>query len=200
VKSHITADVSGLPTYGFGHITTMWWGTLGFIASEGMVFVLAAAMYLYYAVHAREWPIAAPPPNHWPGTSVLIILLLSCIPNAVVDKAARRQDLKTVQWLMVLMSIIGLIVIGIRFYEFRTSLVSWDSNAYGSIVWLILGLHATHLITDSADTIVLATLMFTRHAHGKRFSDVSDNAFYWYFVVGAWVPLYLLVYWFPRWQ
>jgi hypothetical protein len=39
--------------------------------------------------------------------------------------------------------------------------------------------------------------MFTKHGRAKRFADVSDNAFYWYFVVGAWLPIYYLVYWFP---
>jgi len=76
--------------------------------------------------------------------------------------------------------------------------IRWDSNAYGSIVWFILGLHATHLITDLGDTIVLAVLMFTRHVSGKRYSDVSDNAFYWYFVVASWVPLWALLYGVPR--
>jgi heme/copper-type cytochrome/quinol oxidase subunit 3 len=200
VRTHVALDISKLPTYGFGSKTTMWWGTLGFVASEAAVFVLAAAMYLYYAVHASDWPIAAPLPDHWPGTAVLVLLLLSCIPNAAADRAARREDLGAVRIWMVVMSIVALVAIGIRFYEFSRAQVSWDTNAYGSIVWLVLGLHATHLITDCADTLVLTALMFTRHAHGKRFSDISDNAFYWYFVVIAWVPLYLLVYWFPRWQ
>jgi cytochrome c oxidase subunit III len=40
--------------------------------------------------------------------------------------------------------------------------------------------------------------MFTRHGHGKRFSDVSDNAFYWNFVVLSWPPIYVLLYWTPR--
>jgi heme/copper-type cytochrome/quinol oxidase subunit 3 len=40
--------------------------------------------------------------------------------------------------------------------------------------------------------------MFTRHGHGKRFADVEDNAFYWNFVVAAWVFLYALIYWLPR--
>jgi cytochrome c oxidase subunit III len=48
--------------------------------------------------------------------------------------------------------------------------------------------------------VVLTTVMFTRHAKsGRRFSDVSDNAFYWYFVVATWLPLYVLIYWVPRW-
>src|SRR4051812_28009421 len=106
MKSRIVTDVSALPTYGFGHKTTMWWGTLGFIASEATVFVLSVAMYLYLAVHAREWPIAAPLPNHWPGTIVFVLLLLSCIPNGVLDKAAHKEELGRVRWLMVLMSVI----------------------------------------------------------------------------------------------
>ena len=68
----------------------------------------------------------------------------------------------------------------------------WDQNAYGSIVWVLLACTRTHLITDLGDTLVLTALMFTRHAHGKRFSDVKDNAFYWYFVVATWLPIYVL--------
>jgi heme/copper-type cytochrome/quinol oxidase subunit 3 len=40
--------------------------------------------------------------------------------------------------------------------------------------------------------------MFTRHGTGKRFSDAEDNAFYWYFVVLSWLPLYAVLYWLPR--
>jgi heme/copper-type cytochrome/quinol oxidase subunit 3 len=66
-------------------------------------------------------------------------------------------------------------------------------------VWALLGLHTAHILTDVIDTWVLTALMFTRHAHGKRFSDVDDNAFYWNFVVLSWLPIYVLIYWVPRW-
>jgi hypothetical protein len=39
--------------------------------------------------------------------------------------------------------------------------VRWDANAYGSIVWALLFLHTTHVITDLADTIVLTVFSFT---------------------------------------
>jgi hypothetical protein len=32
----------------------------------------------------------------------------------------------------------------------------------------------------------------------RRFSDVTDNVFYWNFVVLAWLPLYVLLDWVPR--
>ncbi len=28
----------------------------------------------------------------------------------------------------------------------------------------------------------------------KSFSDAADNSFYWYFTVGVWIPIYLIVY------
>jgi heme/copper-type cytochrome/quinol oxidase subunit 3 len=65
-------------------------------------------------------------------------------------------------------------------------------------VWLLLGLHTTHIVTDVADTLVLTVLMFTKHGEGRRFSDVEDNAFYWNFVVLSWLPIYALLYWGPR--
>ena len=72
------------------------------------------------------------------------------------------------------------------------------ANAYGSILGFVLGLHTTQLATDVGDSIVLTVLMFTRHATPRRFGDVTDNAFYWAFVVIAWLPLYVLLYWVPR--
>ena len=87
-----------------------------------------------------------------------------------------------------------------RGFEFTTLNVRWDTNAYGSVVWLLLGLHTTHLITDTVDTVVLAVLFFTGPLEGKRFVDVSENALYWYFVVVSWLPIYAVIYWVPRWM
>jgi cytochrome c oxidase subunit III len=86
----------------------------------------------------------------------------------------------------------------LRAFEFMTLNCRWDTNAYGSIVWTIMGFHTFHLFTDALDSAVLTGLMFTRRFEGARFVDVSENAVYWYFVVGAWLPLYAVVYFAPR--
>ena len=57
---------------------------------------------------------------------------------------------------MVIMSILGIAPLIVRIFEFPALNVSWDSNAYGSVVWILLGLHTTHIITDLMDTLVLA--------------------------------------------
>jgi cytochrome c oxidase subunit III len=200
VKERIVDDVSELPTYGFRSASGPWWGTLAFMTLEGMGFALAVAVYLYLYLANAQWPLSASPPGRWPATILTALLLVSIIPNYLAEQNAKAHDLRRVRRDMVIMTVIAVVALVIRFVEFTQLDIRWDSNAYGSIVWMILALHTAHLITDLGDTAVLAVLMFTRHAHGKRFSDVDDNAYYWYFVVLTWLPLYALLYWFPRWN
>ena len=86
----------------------------------------------------------------------------------------------------------------VRVFEFAHLNVMWDHDAYGSIVWLLLGLHTTHIVTDFLDSGVLTALMFTGPIEEHRFVDVEENAVYWYFVVLAWLPIYGVIYWAPR--
>lgn len=199
MKQRAVLDVSQLAEYGFDATSPMWWGTLGFMAIEGTGFVLAIGAYGYLAFINPHWPPAVAAPPLGPASWLLLVLLLSLYPNYKVDQYARRRDLGKSRWLLVLMTVLGVLPLVIRGFELAALNVRWDSHAYGSIVWLLLGLHTVHLLTDVVDTAVLAVLMFTRHGHGKRFSDISDNAFYWYFVVASWVILYLVIYWMPRW-
>ena len=86
----------------------------------------------------------------------------------------------------------------LRWFEFRSLNSTWDANAYASVTWTLLGLHTVHLLTDWFDTAVLAVLMFSGLAEGKRFMDVSENCDYWYFVVFTWLPIYAVLYFAPR--
>jgi heme/copper-type cytochrome/quinol oxidase subunit 3 len=198
MKTRVVEDVSGLPTYAYGHHMTTWWGTLAFIALEGTGFVLASGAYLYLVAVNSRWPLNESPPGLVWSSTLTVFLLLSVVPNVITYHVAIGERLWPVRILTVVMSLVGVVAIAIRGYEFTTLNVRWYDDAYGSIVWAILGLHTTHLITDVGETIVITILMFTRHGRGKRFSDVEDNAFYWNFVVAAWVPLYALLYWVPR--
>jgi cytochrome c oxidase subunit III len=200
VRERLAQDVSSLPTWAFESKSTPWWGTLGFMAIEGAGFALAVGMWLYLAAVNAKWPLGPPPATLWPAATLTALLLASLVPNWWCNRLALRQDLGGVQIWLIVMSLIGLVAVALRGFEIAYLNFRWDANAYGSIVWLILGLHTTHIVTDVADTIVLTVLMFTRHARPRRFSDVTDNVFYWVFVVLTWLPLYVLIYWAPRWM
>lgn len=191
-------DVRALPTFQFGTGSLMWWSTMGLMLIEGTVFAIAVMMYFYLRGVAAAWPIDAMPPELRWGMVNTAVLLLSLWPNERAKRAALRQERGPVRvWLSVCV-LFALVFLGLRALEFTTLNVSWHANAYGSIVWLLLGLHTTHLITDTIDTAVLAVLLFTGPFESKRFVDVSENAAYWYFVVASWLPIYAVVYLAPR--
>jgi cytochrome c oxidase subunit III len=198
-KNAPTLDVSNLPGYAFGPRTLMWWGTVGMIVAEGSIFAMLIAAYFYFRGHSPDWPpSAAPPMLRW-GVLNTVVLLVSVLPNIWYKRAAEREELKTVRIGLVISVLFAIAFTVIRFYEFGALNIRYNTNAYGSIVWLLLGFHTTHLITDLIDTAVLTALMFTGPIEGKRFADVSDNAFYWYFVVIAWLPIFAVIYLAPRW-
>jgi cytochrome c oxidase subunit III len=191
-------DVSQLPSFAFSHRSPMWWGTLGMMAIEGTVFALAVATYFYLRSHSDTWPMTAPPPDLLWGTLNTAIMLVSAIPNHLAKKAGERYDVPGVRLWIIVGLLFGAAFIAVRVMEFAALNVRWDSNAYGSIVWTLLGLHTVHMVTDWLDTLVLGVLFFTGPLEGKRFVDVSENSMYWYFVVWTWIPIYLVIYWGAR--
>jgi cytochrome c oxidase subunit 3 len=198
-KPRVVADLSQLPLHGMGSASLTWWGTLGFMLIEGSGFALVLAVYLYLASIAPEWPLGAPPPDLLPGTILTVLLLASVIPNLLIARWAQHEDLGKVRIGLIVMALFGALPLVPRAFEFPALQVLWDSNAYGSITWTLLGLHTTHLITDLADTVVLLAVMFTRHgSNRRRFGDVQDNAMYWNFVVLTWLPIYACIYGIPR--
>lgn len=194
----IVGQVGALPDYGFGFKSLLAWGVLGFMAVEGTAFVMAMASYLYLRGQSALWPPEGQPPSLIWGTAFTIVLLLSEIPNVLIDKAARREDGRLVRILLLTMTAFAVALIVLRFLEFGALSTRWDQNAYASIVWALLILHITHLLTDFGETVGLDVTAFAMPMDGARFSDVSDNAVYWHFVVGSWLPIYALVYWGPR--
>src|SRR3954451_5750546 len=187
-------DVSTLPSYGYSHRSLMWWGTLGMIAIEGTVFALAVMVYFYVRTRVNEWPPSALPPELKWGTANLVLMLLSLVPNQWAKKAAEAEDLPAVRRSLAVCLLFGVGFLILRALEFTTLNCRWDLNAYGSAVWMLLSLHTIHVVTDFYDTAVLGALMAWGPIDGKRFVDVSENAFYWYFVVLAWIPIYAVVY------
>jgi heme/copper-type cytochrome/quinol oxidase subunit 3 len=196
--SRTAVDVSRLPGFAFHHRNLIWWGTAGLIAIEGSAFALMIVTYLYLKGRSPQWPPGHFPPAIFWGTVNTVVLLLSGAPNHLAKRAAERLDLRKV-WLWMGVSLLFAAAFNIiRIFEFQSLNVWWDDNAYGSVVWMLLGLHTTHILTDFVDTAALFVLMLVGPIAEARFVDVSENAMYWWFVVLSWLPIYAVIYLVPR--
>jgi heme/copper-type cytochrome/quinol oxidase subunit 3 len=197
-RAGATIDVSTLAPGAFGNRAILWWGTMGIILIEGTAFALTIGAYFYLRSRNSTWPANVPPPDLKWGTLNLLVLLASAVPNELAKRAAEKIDLSATRLWLVVCLLVGVGFNVIRIFEFATLNVLWNTNAYGSVVWMLLGLHTTHILTDVLDTGVLTVLMFTGPIEEKRFVDVAENSMYWYFVVFAWVPVYAVIYIAPR--
>ena len=192
-------DVSRLPTTVWDHRSHMWWGTLGFMMIEGTTLLVCVAAYFYLRLNFTSWP-----PEHtlrpsllWPTVHV-IVLLASVVPVVLADRAARRLDLPGLRRWFVVASLFAVSFLYLRWQDFLALNVRWDANAYGSIAWLTAGFHGTILLLQVIETLVFTVFLFSDGFEEKHFSDASDSAFYWFFFVGSWIPLYLTLYLSPR--
>lgn len=195
---HDAIDVSKLPTYAFGHRGLLWWGTLGMIVIEAMAFALLIVTYLYLRGRSNEWPLGARPPGLVWGTANLVLLVVSAVPNELAKKAAERLDLPKVRLWEIVCLVFAAGFVFVRIQEFHSLNIWWDTNAYGSLVWTLLALHTVHIVTDFIESAALAVLLYVGPLDESRFTDVTDGAIYWYFVIAAWIPIYAVIYLAPR--
>lgn len=192
-------DLSKLPASGFDSHGLWYWAGLAFMLMEGSAFALACAAYVYIMNSADQWPLEGRAPALTWGTVQTVLLLGSLWPTLLLSRAARRRDLAATKLWAVAVAGLNALALVIRAIEFPHLNTSWDADAYGSITWTLILLHTLHLITDFVDTFFLTVFLFTHPVDTERFSDVQDDCVYWAYVVATWIPLYLLVYWAPRW-
>lgn len=199
MSSRPELNVSGLPTVVFGRRSLTWWGIIGLMVIEGTMFAILIASYYYYRTRVSDWPPGLMPPALIWGCLNTAIFLVSLAPNVWLNKIAHTGDLRKVRMGLLIMTAIGVLNLVVRGFEFFWLNCEWDANAYASVVWTLLGVHSAHLATDWYDTVVLTVLMYRDDlVEGRRFVDVEENAFYWYFVVIAWIPVWFTIYVAPR--
>jgi len=198
VRATPRIDVSDLPTTVFGSRDLTWWGTLAFMVIEGLTLVICAVSYLYLRKNFTSWPPDGTPLPSL-GVPILgIVLYAASIPPIVaLDRAAKRLDLAAVRrWLLVASAVIVAFAV-VRAFEFTALNVRHFSNAYGSVAWVVLGFHFTLIAVEVAEVLGMTAIMWFEEVEPKHYTDASDIAFYWYFLTGAWLPLFALVFLYP---
>jgi heme/copper-type cytochrome/quinol oxidase subunit 3 len=200
-RPRVVIDVSVLPDTVFGHRDILWWGTLGFVVIEGFTLALCAMAYVYLMQNFAAWPPENTPLPSLGAPTLSLVLMLASLPVAVwLHRAATRYEMGRVRVGLAVCSVLVVVFVALRTVELVVSLnVKWNTNAYGSAQWLVVGSHATLLLIQMVEVLGVAAMFWIAPIERKHFSDVTDLMFYWYFMVLVWVPLYVLCFLIPRW-
>jgi cytochrome c oxidase subunit 3 len=167
---------------------------------EGAGFAILVVTYFYIRRNFDSWP---PPRTVLPdlGVSTLnvAVMVTGIFPMFHTARLALRHERpRTLGFWLLVCVLFGVIAAILRVLEFKAVHTRWDSNAYGSIVWAILGVHFAHILAATLETLVIAILMFRGPVEEKHFVDITVNAVYWYFVALSWVAMYAIVFLAPR--
>ena len=193
-------DVSEYPDIAFGHRDLMWWGTVGFMVIEGFTLALCLVVYLYLWKNFETWPPAGTEVPTLLAPTVQLAVMLASLPLMNrMQRAAQRFDLRAVRLALAASSALIVAMCVLRALELRALHVRWDTNAYGSAQWLVVGTHGTLLLVEAVEMIGMAAVFWFGATEEKHFSDVADVALYWEFLVLAWLPVYVLCFLGPRW-
>lgn len=192
-------DVAGTSPYNHGAQSPLFWGFLGMIAIETMVFGSFVSSYFFLRAQAPEWPPAGTePPDLLLPTLNTGVLLASSFALWWADRGARAGRRRQLAWGLLAAALLAAIFLALKVVEYADKSYHWDTHAYGSIVWTIVGFHGAHVTALLLKTVVVDLWAFRGYFDRDRRLAVSVNGIYWHFVVAIWIPLYVVLYWVPR--
>jgi cytochrome c oxidase subunit III len=192
-------DLSQLSPYANWTRATLWWGFIGLVVIEAAVFASFIATYLYLKAGSVSWPPAphSPPELLLPTLNTAILIASSFVVHWG-DKGIRVGDDRKLKIAMLGAVVMGTAFLVLKYVEYHDSEYWWDSHAYGSIIWTMIGFHSAHVAAVVLKAVVVDVLAFRGYFNKHRRLGAEVNGVYWHFVVVIWIPLYLTIYIVPR--
>jgi len=200
LSSKLVIDVSHFPALHSSNRSPLWWGMVGLITIECVVFATLISSYFYLRFHAPEWPPAgATPPDLLLPTINTLVLIGSSLAMWWADRGIEDHgDQRRLKIGLAAAMAFSFLFLVLKVVEYRDVEYSWASHAYGSIIWVMIVFHSAHVLSVFLKGFVVEILAFKGHFTKERHLGVQINGLYWHFVVVIWIPLYFTIYWAPR--
>jgi heme/copper-type cytochrome/quinol oxidase subunit 3 len=168
--------------------STAWWGMVVLISTEAMVFLALLSAYFFVRAGARAWPPPGIPLPELHRTVVFTVVLLgSSIPIFWMEHALGRGHMRQVAVSLALAFVMGAAFLANTAYDFLNQEFGFRENAYASLFWVILGLHAIHVLVGLLMSATVQTKVWTGRVTPERHVTPEVFALYWHFVDGVWI-------------
>lgn len=186
--SHVAAPGSLAATR-----STAQFGMIVFLASDVMLFAAFFAAYFLLRASDQPWP---------PGDVELATVRTAIFTVALVassftligsDHAAERLDgASQRRWLLVTIAL-GAAFLANQLAEYATLPFTADDHPYGSIYWLLTGLHSAHVTAG----LVAMALLFIRSVRSRSPAAIASwtggVSLFWHLVDVIWVFLFVTI-------
>lgn len=172
-----------------------------FIATEALLFVSLFFAYFFLGSQNPHWPMDAPPRVR-PAVIMLVVLLASSGVLEIARHLARlhRVALARVCVLVTILLGAGFLTMQTLEYRERSKELLPTTDAYGSLFYVITGVHGLHVLLGLLMLLFVACLPHPGPgAMRPPHRPMHVATMYWHFVDAAWIVIVCLLYLLPRW-
>ncbi|HEY7440150.1 MAG TPA: heme-copper oxidase subunit III [Acidimicrobiia bacterium] len=168
--------------------STAWWGMVVLITTEAMIFLALLSAYFFIRASVPRWPIGGlPEPELHRSVIFTVILLASSIPIVWMEVALKRGNMRQVKGTLLLAFLMGAAFLGNTAYDYTHMDFGWRVNAYSSLFWGIIGLHALHVLVGLLMSATVQVKVWLGKVSPERHTTPEVFALYWHFVDGVWI-------------
>jgi len=165
-------------------------GVMIWLGSEFMFFSGLFAAFFTIRANATVWPPAGTELDTIQAGVFTAILVSSSftMQKAVFDE--ERYDRHSARRWVVATLVLGFMFLGNQGYEWVTQTTRWNTNAYGSLFYIMTGLHGLHVFLGLLAMTFLLLRMRGQAGDPGELSVFQGVSYYWHFVDIVWLGLY----------
>ena len=169
-----------------------------FLFTEIMLFAGLISAYLVLRSQFRIWPPVGQPRLPVAITSVNTLFLLASGYTIwrSLSAIAAGQLRATLHWLVATFALGTLFIViqGVEWVRLLHFGLTATSNVYGALFYTLIGLHAIHVVAALTALAVIAVKTARGRYCAAHHAGLLAIRLFWWFVVGIWPVLYVLVY------
>ena len=165
-------------------------GVMIWLGSEFMFFSGLFAAFFTIRADARVWPPHGTKLDTYQALAFTFVLLASSPTMQMAVWAQEKGRFKKAKIWLISSFVLGAAFLGNQAYEWKTLPFRPYSNAYGSLFYVMSGLHGLHVALGLVAMVILyIRLAGSREDPGETavFQAVS---YYWHFVDIVWIGLF----------
>ena len=164
------------------------------IFTEAMLFVMLFFAYYYLGHDAPNW--AAEPPKLMMALVMLAVLISSSLVLHWGERQIDKARTAAARAAVAVTALLGLAFLAIQVFEYRERLLEIrpDTDAYGSMFYLMTGFHGLHVIGGLLFMVAVIWMVSGRTSRAPVGPTIEVCAYYWHFVDVVWVIMFANIY------
>ena len=168
-------------------------GVVVFLASDLMLFApFFAASFLLRSTN-DPWPPSDVHLDTWRAAAATTVLVISSFTLLASDRASEHGNMARQRgWLLCTIAL-GAAFLANQVAEYATLDFAADSHPYGSVYWLLTGLHGCHVTAGLAAMALLVVRSVRSRSPAGVASWARGVSLFWHLVDVIWIAVFLTI-------